>query len=356
VTLDARKRRVGLIIVGTTVGLVVAFGISALILATTMSADAAPTPAPTGTGKPTATIQRGTLRGTTKETGSLGRQSGPSIKGAGDGVLTELPAVGEELGAGDTLYRSDDRPVIAFEGTLPQWRAFADGMTDGPDVKQLEEQLRNWNYLDEYPTKHFDGATTRAIKAWQTAVGLDRTGRIEMGDIQFVTGRFVVSAQRVAVGDPAGGAPLYETERTGVTITVNLPVGSPLAKVGGAADVVLPNGKRTPGKVERVDATTEDEGKSVIPTTVTLDDPAVLGDLSGGSATVEFVSEERKDVLSVPVLALGARGDGGFEVEVVRRDGSTKTVPVEVGLFAEDRVEVSGKGLAAGDRVAVPEA
>jgi hypothetical protein len=38
----------------------------------------------------------------------------------------------------------------------------------------------------------------------------------------------------------------------------------------------------------------------------------------------------------------------------VERDGRRELVGVETGLFADGQVEVSGRGLAAGDRVVVP--
>jgi hypothetical protein len=82
------------------------------------------------------------------------------------------------------------------------------------------------------------------------------------------------------------------------------------------------------------------------------DQPALVG-LEVASVDVEFVSDGREDVLSVPVAALLALPDGGFAVEVVA-DGSSALVPVDTGLFASGRVEVSGEGIAEGIRVGVP--
>ena len=58
-------------------------------------------------------------------------------------------------------------------------------------------------------------------------------------------------------------------------------------------------------------------------------------------------------MLAVPVNALLALAEGGYAVEV-ERDGRRALVGVETGLFADGQVEVSGQGLAAGDRVVVP--
>jgi len=68
---------------------------------------------------------------------------------------------------------------------------------------------------------------------------------------------------------------------------------------------------------------------------------------------VRLVRARRVNVLSVPVEALLALREGGYGVEVV--DGATtRTVPVETGLFATDRVEVASPDLHEGMHVVVP--
>jgi membrane fusion protein, multidrug efflux system len=62
---------------------------------------------------------------------------------------------------------------------------------------------------------------------------------------------------------------------------------------------------------------------------------------------------ERLDVLTVSVAALLAPIEGGYALEVVEGD-RTRVVPVETGLIAGGRVEVSGPGLAEGMHVRVP--
>ena len=69
---------------------------------------------------------------------------------------------------------------------------------------------------------------------------------------------------------------------------------------------------------------------------------------------VKLPSETRKNVLYVPVTALISISADQFGVEIVAADGSTKQVPVKVGLFAGGHVEISGAGIAEGQRVVVP--
>ena len=71
--------------------------------------------------------------------------------------------------------------------------------------------------------------------------------------------------------------------------------------------------------------------------------------------TVGLPSEKRENVLSVPVSALIALTAEQFGVELVEDGGSTRKVPVTTGMFAGGRVEVSGEGLAEGQRVVVPQ-
>jgi multidrug efflux pump subunit AcrA (membrane-fusion protein) len=75
--------------------------------------------------------------------------------------------------------------------------------------------------------------------------------------------------------------------------------------------------------------------------------------LDGAPVTVGFTGETRKNVLAVPVNALLADAKGGYSVEVVDSAGR-RLVPVELGVFADGQVEVSGNGLKAGMRVEVP--
>ena len=59
-----------------------------------------------------------------------------------------------------------------------------------------------------------------------------------------------------------------------------------------------------------------------------------------------------ENVLVVPVTALLATLDGGYAVDVVR-DGKTVRMPVQLGLIADTRVQITGGDLKEGDEVVV---
>lgn len=301
-------------------------------------------------------VEKGDLRGTTTKPGTLGRTPGTAVPGGPTGTVTQVPEVGSTVKPRDVLYRVDDLPVTYFSGTLPQWRPFESGMPDGPDVKQLETNLHDWGYLAESATEHFDWLTRAAIQKWQKDSGQTQTGMIEQGRIWFGTGTQVVSEIHADVGSATGpGTGMYSTRGTTKVVTVDLPVGSPLAEKGGVAEVRLPGSATARATVSEIgDPATDDQGKTTVPVTLRFDEPDAAKELDQVEVSVDFVSDTRKDVLSVPVTALGASADGGFVVEVISRDGTTKRAPITVGLFAGERVEVTGGAVRAGDKIVVP--
>ena len=62
--------------------------------------------------------------------------------------------------------------------------------------------------------------------------------------------------------------------------------------------------------------------------------------------------DEVADALVVPVTALIATLNDGYAVEVVR-SGKVVRVPVELGLIADTRVQITGGDLEEGDAVVV---
>ena len=71
---------------------------------------------------------------------------------------------------------------------------------------------------------------------------------------------------------------------------------------------------------------------------------------------VSIAESSVSNTLAVPVNALVALADGGYAVEEVEADGAHRLLPVTPGLFDDSAglVQVSGNGLAVGQRVVVP--
>ena len=101
-------------------------------------------------------------------------------------------------------------------------------------------------------------------------------------------------------------------------------------------------------------------GQNGSPPTIAVDavptDPAAIGNLDQAPVNVSITTGRVSDALVVPVDALLSLESGGYAVEEVATNGVHHLVAVNTGLFddADGLVQVSGPGLAAGQRVVVP--
>ncbi|VXB68771.1 peptidoglycan-binding protein [Plantibacter sp. T3] len=352
--MSARRR----IIAALCVGAVLISGGAVASIAMLSSAEASNQEEPSNTVRTgTAPITTGDLAGTTQATGTLDYADQRTI-GGGAGIVTAVPAPGSTVALGGTLYAVDNVPVTLLHGPLPAWRAFESGMGDGPDVQQLEQSLAALGYFDREPDGEFAASTARAIERWQKALGVEETGRLELGSIVFMPGDVRIASVDAAVGTAASDK-VVTVSSLNKRIDVPLKLADQrLGVVGTKVDVNLPGGQRTTGTVTDVGVPTESDAdgqkKVTIPVGITLDDPAAAAELQRATVTVGFPTERRENVLSVPVEALIAIDDETFGVEVVEGKGKRRQVPVTTGLFADGRVEVSGDGIREGLDVVVP--
>lgn len=310
----------------------------------------------------TETIVRGNLKGSISTAGTLRFAGGQKIQSDRGGIVTGMPAPGSVVRRNQRLYLVDNVPVVLMRGRKPAWRAFEPGMTDGPDVKQLEQNLHALGHLDREPDDKFTWYTARAIRDWQKAKGLERTGTLPLGSIVFNQRDLRIGTLTAQVGDHVGpGSELLNATSTEQVVDASIGLDDQrLAAVGARVTLSLPGGKHTTGKMTSIGTPTDKDGdqgadrKTVIPIVIKLDKPAAAQGLQEASVTVTIPSEQRENVLSVPLEALLALDPTTFGIEIVQSDGTTRRVPVKLGLFAAGRVEVSGSDVRAGERVVVP--
>jgi peptidoglycan hydrolase-like protein with peptidoglycan-binding domain len=320
-------------------------------------------PTETGDDQPAATakVTRETLVDTRTESGELGYGTPVEVTGKLAGTLTALPAVGSTVERGQAVYRVDDTPVVLLYGTLPAYRTLAPD-TEGADVEQFENNLAALGYRGFTVDTKYTAATVEAVEKWQKSLGLPETGMIEQGRICYAAGPVRVDSQDAAVGaEVAPDVPLLSYTGSARLATVELDVADRrLAVKDAPVTVTLPDGKTTPGTIAGVmtavvpaDGSPGSEPTTTLEVTVTIADQNALAGLDQASVKVAFTASQRENVLTVPVAALLARSEGGYSVEVVTGK-TTKIVAVETGLFADGRVEVSGKGLKEGTTVGMP--
>jgi peptidoglycan hydrolase-like protein with peptidoglycan-binding domain len=332
--------------------------ITAIAVAVVLQPWRAPATASSDEDEPATVIaDRTTLTSNLLLNGSLSYGDEISLPGR-NGIVTGLPGAGDEIAVGHSLYEVDGRPVIAIRGSRPFWRSLEQGMGDGPDVTQLEQALVDFGFGSGITVDdEFTWSTASAVKAWQKALGLERTGSIALGDIVAVNaGSVRVASVTARLGDQAQQSPLSYT-RTVLQAVADLTDAQAREIVPATVVTVrLPDGTELPGTITEVDPggdpTGVDGETTSASATVTFDDPTAAAGIGLRAVKVILASESVDDALVIPVTALLATLDGGYAVDVIR-SGETVRVPVEVGLIADTRVQIIGGELAEGDVVVV---
>ncbi|GAA3249562.1 peptidoglycan-binding protein [Dactylosporangium siamense] len=310
-----------------------------------------------GTGLPPATtpVTRTTLTQTQQVAGTLSYGASVMVTAGGSGRITWLPELGTRINRGQAVYKSDNRPVPLFYGSLPPYRVLRSG-SSGPDVQLVEENLAALGYTGITVDTRYSSATATAVRRWQKDNGLAQTGVFDPAGVVLAPAAIRVASLSAHLGDPANGPLLAYTGTTRI-VTVALDVGlQHLVKPSLSATITLPDAQVVKGAVETIGtvATPGDPGRpATIPVTVTVGDQTRLGTLDQAPVTVALVSASVKDVLTVPVAALLALPGGGYGVEVVS-GGTRRNVPVQLGMFGDGRVQIAGEGIDVGTSVGIP--
>jgi peptidoglycan hydrolase-like protein with peptidoglycan-binding domain len=201
-----RPRRARLAAAGAIV-LAIAAGAGVVVLQS-----GSPNHSAAGTGLPpgdtTAAVERRTLVERSSVDGTLSYGGSLEIYDRLAGTFTWLPPVGAVVGRGGTLFRLNNLPVALMYGSVPAYRALKLGVSDGPDVRQLNVNLADLGF-DPYGAitedDHFSEATAAAVRRWQKTEGLPQTSEVELGRVVFAPGARRVTVVHVAVGeDPPG--------------------------------------------------------------------------------------------------------------------------------------------------------
>jgi hypothetical protein len=322
---------------------------------------------PTAAAQPappaTTTVAKTTLSNSVTLNGTLGYGKATVYTGRKAGTLTWLPAVGTVVHRGEQLYTVDAKPVVLFVGDLPLYRTIDHTATPGPDVREVNANLRALGFRTAPTGDAYTDGTATALKAWQHKNKLDENGALGLGDVAMLTGEVRVDSLKAQPGAPAAADLLG---LTGTARQVTAPVDTSqvdiaLLKTGSKVDLTLPDGAKVPGTVTAAGPDSSGAGtaspgggspssgpsQSV---TISVDDQSKVSTMDSGGVGVVITTAHHDNVLAVPVGALIALQEGGYAVQVVA-DGRTRLVAVQTGMFADGQVEVSGDGVAAGQKV-----
>jgi peptidoglycan hydrolase-like protein with peptidoglycan-binding domain len=320
---------------------------------------------PTSVGR----VERTSLSSQTPVSGTLGYAGSwtvsiPAVNALGGAAIyTKLPSAGDVVSRGQQLYGINGQAVLLMYGSTPAWRVFHAGMSSGPDVAELNANLRALGYGARTGNR-FTSATAAAISRLQRAHGLPQTGTLLLGAVVFEPRPLRVTAVTPTVGQPVAPGPLLTASSTRHAVAVQLDTAQQSqVKVGDRVTVTLPGNRSTPGVVTAVGKAAtfapNQGGAASGPTievTVRLLHAAAAGTLDQAPVDVSITGASVRNVLAVPVNALLALAGGGYAIEEVEIDGRHQLIAVRPGLFddAQGLVQVSGSGLAAGQRVVVP--
>ncbi len=309
----------------------------------------------------TATIVQRTIESIEEFDGTLGYAGEGVVISGLNGTYTQLPDVGDILTLGDEIYEVDGtQSSYLMYGARPAYRPLSNDSENGPDVKQLEQSLRQMGYLGKKvkPDWNFRQKTENAVKRWEKRTNQTKDGVVGLGQVTFLPGDVRITDVVPQLGTRSqAGSVLAHTSGTDLVVTIDLAADRrDILEVGDVVGVALPDGTDASGKVTEIASVAQTVAGASEPTvevTIELDDAAAAGDLDGADVTVEVVRQTRPNVLTVPVDALLALREGGYALELVADDGSTYLTMAEVGLFDDAGVEVSGD-FSAGDTVVVP--
>ncbi|HTR95940.1 MAG TPA: peptidoglycan-binding domain-containing protein [Trebonia sp.] len=333
----------------------------------------------------TAVMVRTDLSARQQVAGTLGYAGFFTVASETDsGLLTWLPAPGDVVRRGHPLFAVDGQPATLLYGAIPAWRTFAPGMSPGADIGQLQRNLAALGFAPGPADGQFGWSTEAAVERWQQARGMTVTGTIPLGEVAFLPGPLRVTTVVPPLGATvtAGTNVLSGTSLT-PAVRVWLGVGGPAVRRGDQVLVTLPDGtttvKGTVRSVGRVATAPGDAGTGsgssgtgttggssggssdggsgsadVIPVTISIAS-AIPGGLDQAPVQVSITDQHADGVLAVPVTALLAAPDGGYEVQVAGAAPRGRLIPVTTGLFddASGLVAITGPGLAAGLSVTV---
>lgn len=233
-------------------------------------------------------------------------------------TFTMLPAVGQVIAQGQTLYEISGRPVVLRYGS--------------PATRELP-----------------------------------------LGSVVFEPGPVRVTSVTPELGASVAPGPVLAVTSTHPQVKIALSAAQQSSvKVGDQVSITLPNQQTTPGIVSSVGTVAKspaskeggggggggengEEGGPTIEVDVTPSEPQAIGHLDEAPVSVSITTQSVPEALAVPVDALLALAGGGYALEVAE-GGAHHLEAVTLGLFddAEGLVQVSGSGVSAGQRVVVP--
>ena len=229
-TVAGRSRRWWILVL---IVLVVALATVAIVLALTRTDDDTTDDAATIS---TATVQRTDVIETETLPGTLGYGAAEqitfvssnegivSVFGLAQGIVTDIVDEGTVVRSGDVLYEVNTQPVVVLEGSVPAYRSFTASMSDGSDVRQLEQALTDAGFDpdgDLVIDDDFTSATADAIERLQASIGAEEDGSLLLGEVIFApTSVSYIADVLVDIADQVAAGQVIVTTSAAISGTV----------------------------------------------------------------------------------------------------------------------------------------
>ena len=92
-------------------------------------------------------------------------------------TYTALPSVGDIIREDQSVYSVNNEVVPLLYGSIPAYRTYSVGMSDGADVGELTKDLiALGDGVGLAQSNHYSAATAAAVERWQRTLGLPATG------------------------------------------------------------------------------------------------------------------------------------------------------------------------------------
>ncbi|MEY2401538.1 MAG: hypothetical protein QOJ08_1649 [Ilumatobacteraceae bacterium] len=267
-------------------------------------------------------------------------------------TITSIIGTNAAIRQGDVLYTVDGSPVVALDGALPAWRSLSTSSDDGADIGQLEASLVALGYDPDLAVtvdNHFDSATKKMVKAWQTGLGVEATGTVALGSVVFLPASTTVSTVTRTVGDSVGdGDTVLSLATPAQQVVVDVPGGAEAEVIPGLT-VEIGDVRGTVSRLRSADR----NGVVVVEAVITPA-TAIANAANGTSVKVTLTLQNDAGVLIAPAEALVSRLDGSYAVQVQTSDGTTEWLTVELLGVSGSNVALRGTDLTDGTVLLLP--
>jgi peptidoglycan hydrolase-like protein with peptidoglycan-binding domain len=298
---------------------------------------------------------------------------------AGSGIVTWVPDLGEVVTRGQPLFRVNNIPVVLLYGSIPPWRSFSSGMSSGPDILELQDNLLSLGFGRRFgliANGRYSHADAEAAAGFAKAEGLSGApGTLAFGSVVFEPGPIVVTGYATSLGGSVSpGALVLQVEgstlqvlsqidasqvgevHVGTVASVTLATGQvPVMARVSAIAAVPPAGSGSGSSSSIASGPAQGNGQSSY-VTLRLETQPHAPPPQGSTVAVELQVVVLRDVFVVPVTALVALLGGGYALQVDDGRGHSHLMAVSVGLIDDvgDLAQVVSPHLRNGLEVEAP--